>query len=74
MRKGVVSGKAIAYMEMEALSSTYGWTPDQVRSLSLEDILAYLAINNGRTKKQTRQGSSGIPLSTPQMRSMGRRI
>lgn len=29
---------------MEALSHRYGWTPDQIRGMTLEDIHQYLEI------------------------------
>jgi hypothetical protein len=29
---------------MEALSSRYGWTPSEIRDMSLEDVYQYLEI------------------------------
>jgi len=31
---------------MEALSERYGWTPDEIRSMRISDILQYLEIIN----------------------------
>lgn len=38
---------------MEALSARYGWTPDQIRSMKLEDVHQYLEIiqEMGRQEK-----------------------
>ena len=44
-------------MMMEALSENYGWTPNQIREIELEDLLAYLAILDGKTKRSSRQKS-----------------
>jgi hypothetical protein len=29
---------------MELLSDRYGWTPDEIRQMSIDDVSAYLAI------------------------------
>lgn len=29
---------------MEALSAEYGWTPDQIRTINVEEVNAYLRI------------------------------
>lgn len=35
---------------MEALSLRYGWTPDEIRSMSMRDINQYLEIINMQHK------------------------
>ena len=34
------------YVLLESLSAEYGWTPDQIRGLSIFDIQAYNEIRN----------------------------
>ena len=39
------------YVIMEGLSMAYGWTPEQIRAIPVEDLMAYWAINAARAKK-----------------------
>lgn len=40
------------YVIMELFSREYGWTPNQIRELSNDDISHYFAIINIRRQKQ----------------------
>lgn len=37
---------------MEALSERYGWTPDQIRAMALEDVLSYFDVIAAKNRLQ----------------------
>jgi hypothetical protein len=41
----------------EALSERYGWTPDQIRQLRLEDVNAYIEIISIKQRLQKAYGA-----------------
>lgn len=58
--------KAIEYLGMESFSSAYGWTPNQIKEMTVEDRRAYIAIRVGRA-----DASVGSNPSPQEKRTLG---
>jgi hypothetical protein len=52
MKIGKVEPEVSLYMDMEALSTVYGWTPAQILEQDPQIIECYCAILAGRAKSQ----------------------
>ncbi|MFA6158900.1 MAG: hypothetical protein WC763_04760 [Candidatus Paceibacterota bacterium] len=40
---------------MEMLSDRYGWTPDEIKEMSLEDLSSYMAIISEKNRIKNRK-------------------
>jgi len=48
VESNLVSPLLLEYIQMEALSDRYGWLPSQIRKESLNDMMMYSAILEGK--------------------------
>lgn len=44
---------------MELLSAEYGWTPDEIRAMSINDIQNYVIILNCKRKETNKKNKNG---------------
>lgn len=50
INEGKISPEIRKWINMEALSSEYGWTPNEIRKMNAEDISIYSLILTGKSK------------------------
>lgn len=52
----MVSARHMMAFRNEMLSHTYGWTPNEIREMSSDDINSYLAILSGKAEQDSNIG------------------
>lgn len=61
VKEGKIPRMVLYWMSRESLSENYGWTPDQIDRMDVEDINIYLAIlkGKGEGRKHGKDGTMG---------------